>query len=84
MTPGQFIDALAEAGMLIEESPGVFGWKPTIEKAKKFAKIVSDTEREACLALCKQDAEEYAAYYQLAAAGACRALAQAIEKRGKE
>jgi hypothetical protein len=83
MTPEQFIDLLAEAGMLIEESPGVFGWKPTIEKAETFAKIVSDTERQACLALCKQHAEEYTTFYQHAAAGACEALAQAIKKRGK-
>ena len=54
----------------------------------RFAALVAAAakaeEREACLALCKQDAEEYAAYYQLAAAGACRALAQAIAKRAKE
>lgn len=83
MTPEQFIDLLAEAGMLIEESPGVFGWKPTVEKAEKFAKIVSDTERKAYIAICKQHAEEYTTFYQHAAAGACEALAQAIEKRGK-
>lgn len=46
MTPGQFIDLLAEAGMLREGSPGVFEWKPTIEKAEKFAKIVEASERE--------------------------------------
>jgi hypothetical protein len=46
MTPGQFIDLLAEAGMLYEESPNVFEWKPTIEKAEKFAKIVAAAKQE--------------------------------------
>ena len=46
MTPGQFIDLLAEAGMLHEGSPGVFEWKPTIEKAEKFAKIVAAAKQE--------------------------------------
>lgn len=46
MTPEQFIDLLAEAGMLQEGSPGVFEWKPTIKKAEKFAALVAAAERD--------------------------------------
>lgn len=46
MTPGQLIDLLAEAGMLKEESPGVFGWKPTMEKAERFCFLAAAHERE--------------------------------------
>jgi hypothetical protein len=46
MTPGQLIDMLADAGMLKEESPGVFGWHPTMEKAERFRASVAAAERE--------------------------------------
>jgi hypothetical protein len=46
MTPGQLIDLLADAGMLKEESPGVFGWHPTMEKAERFRALVAAAERE--------------------------------------
>lgn len=46
MTPGQLIDLLSEAGMLKEESPGVFGWHPTMEKAERFASLVIKREWE--------------------------------------
>ena len=42
MTPGQLIDLLEKAGMLKEESPGVLGWHPTMEKAERFATLVAD------------------------------------------
>lgn len=53
------------------------------ESLERFAALVSAAERERIIALCKQHAEEYTTFYQHAAAGACEALAQAIEKRGK-
>ncbi|CAB4141705.1 hypothetical protein UFOVP420_49 [uncultured Caudovirales phage] len=52
MTPGQLIDLLEKAGMLKEESPGVLGWHPTMEKAERFAAFVAAAEREACAKLC--------------------------------
>ena len=42
MTPDQLIELLEKAGMLKEESPGVLGWHPTMEKAERFAAIVAD------------------------------------------
>ncbi len=48
MTPGQLIDLLEKAGMLKEESPGVLGWHPTMQKAERFAALVAAAEREAC------------------------------------
>ena len=48
MTPGQLIDLLEKAGMLKEESPGVLGWRPTMQKAERFAALVAAAEREAC------------------------------------
>lgn len=47
MTPGQLIDLLEKAGMLKEESPGVLGWHPTMQKAERFAALVAAAEREA-------------------------------------
>jgi len=41
-------------------------------------------ERESCIALCKQHAEEYRSNYQLVAGMACMILAKAIEKRGEK
>ncbi len=46
MTPGQLIDLLEKAGMLKEESPGVLGWHPTMQKAERFAALVAAAERE--------------------------------------
>ncbi len=46
MTPGQLIDLLEKAGMLKEESPGVLGWHPTMQKAERFAAIVAAAERQ--------------------------------------
>ena len=46
MTPGQLIDLLEKAGMLKEESPGVLGWYPTMQKAERFAALVAAAERE--------------------------------------
>jgi len=45
MTPGQLIDLLEKAGMLKEESPGVLGWHPTMQKAERFAALVAAAER---------------------------------------
>lgn len=45
MTPGQLIDLLEKAGMLKEESPGVLGWHPTMQKAERFASLVAAAER---------------------------------------
>ena len=45
MTPGQLIDLLEKAGMLREESPGVLGWHPTMQKAERFAALVAAAER---------------------------------------
>ena len=47
MTPGQLIDLLEKAGMLKEESPGVFGWHPTMQKAERFFHMAQAAEREA-------------------------------------
>jgi hypothetical protein len=46
MTPEKLIDLLAEAGMLKEESAGVFDWHPTMAKAERFAALVAAAERE--------------------------------------
>lgn len=46
MTPEQLIDLLAEVGMLKEQSPGVFGWQPTMSKAEHFYKLITAHERE--------------------------------------
>jgi len=53
MTPGQLIDLLEKAEMLIEKSPGVFDWHPTMAKAERFAKLVAANEREACAKVCE-------------------------------
>ena len=53
MTPGQLIDLLEKAGMLKEESPGVFGWLPTMQKSERFAALVAAAEREACAKVCE-------------------------------
>lgn len=50
-------------------------------------KLVQDAmaaERQACIDICKKHAQEHADFYELAASGACMALAQAIMKRGQE
>jgi hypothetical protein len=52
MTPGQLIDMLADVGMLKEESPGVFGWHPTMKKAERFRDLVAKHEREQCAKVC--------------------------------
>lgn len=52
MTPGQLIDLLEKAGMLKEESPGVLGWHPTMQKAERFAALIAAAEREACAKVC--------------------------------
>ena len=41
MTPTELIDLLVEAQMLVEESAGVFGWKPTMKKTEAFANLVA-------------------------------------------
>ncbi len=53
MTPGQLIDLLEKAGMLKEESPGVLGWHPTMQKAERFAALIAAAEREACAQLAE-------------------------------
>lgn len=50
----------------------------------KLVQDAVEAERKACIDICKKDAQEYGDYYQLAARGACMALAQAIAKRGQE
>jgi hypothetical protein len=58
MTPGQLIDLLEKAGMLKEESPGVLGWHPTMEKAGRFVELHRDyllsTEIHSCHADCQR------------------------------
>lgn len=53
MTPEKLIDLLAEAGMLKEESAGVFDWHPTMAKAERFAALVAEREREQCAKVCE-------------------------------
>lgn len=45
MTPGQLIDLLAEAGMLKEESQGVFVWHPTMEKVERFVALLAEKRK---------------------------------------
>jgi len=58
MTPGQLIDLLEKAEMLKEESPGVLGWHPTMEKAGRFVELHHDyllsTEIHSCHADCQR------------------------------
>jgi len=58
MTPGQLIDLLEKAEMLKEESPGVLGWHPTMEKAGRFVELHRDyllsTEIHSCHADCQR------------------------------
>lgn len=54
MTSDQLIDLLEKAGMLKEESPGVLGWHPTMQKAERFAALVAAAEREACAEVAEQ------------------------------
>lgn len=58
MTPGQLIDLLEKAEMLKEESPGVLGWHPTMEKAGRFVELHHDyllsTEIHTCHADCQR------------------------------
>lgn len=53
MKPEQLIDLLAEVGMLKEESPGVFGWHPTMAKAERFYELITAQEREDCAKVCE-------------------------------
>ena len=55
MTPGQLIDLLEKAGMLKEESPGVLGWHPTMQKVERFAALLRAEEREACAKVVEAD-----------------------------
>ena len=59
------------------------GFVVTGEAVWKLCGLVAAAEREACIALCKEHSEEYTTFYQHAAAGACEAMAQSIQKRGK-
>jgi hypothetical protein len=52
MTPDQLIELLEKAGMLKEESPGVLGWHPTMQKVERFAALLRAEEREACAQVC--------------------------------
>ena len=58
MIPGQLIDLLEKAEMLKEESPGVLGWHPTMEKAGRFVELHRDyllsTEIHSCHADCQR------------------------------
>jgi hypothetical protein len=77
MTPGQLIDLLEKAGMLKEESPGVLGWHPTMQKAERFAALVAAAEREACAAIARQwDVDHPGSNY-----GGC--IARLLEARGQ-
>jgi hypothetical protein len=82
MTPGQLIDLLEKAGMLKEESPGVLGWHPTMEKAERFAAFVAAAEREACAKVC-EEMEASAALSDLEKYRT-RFIADAIRARGQE
>ena len=53
MRPTELIDLLVKAQMLVDESAGVFEWKPTIKKTEAFAKLVAAKEREACAMVCE-------------------------------
>ena len=54
MRPTELIDLLVKAQMLVEESAGVFEWKPTMKKTEIFAKLVAAKEREACALICER------------------------------
>ncbi len=88
MTPGQLIDLLEKAGMLKEESPGVLGWHPTMQKAERFAALVAAAEREACANLCETSAALIWEYHpeQVKTVGesVCINLAAAIRARGEK
>lgn len=73
MTPEKLIDLLAEAGMLKEESAGVFGWEPTMAKAEKFAALVAAEEREECAKVCDRFQERDVGMQPAECAGAIRA-----------
>jgi len=65
-------------------------WNTQADKHNRWSDLGEDEmlefamrlEREACIALCKEHSEEYTTFYQHAAAGACEAMAQSIQKRG--
>ena len=76
MTPGQLIDLLEKAGMLKEESPGVLGWHPTMQKAERFAALVRADEREACAKVCESEGVRVDASWASCAA--------AIRARGRD
>jgi hypothetical protein len=85
MTPGQLIDLLEKAGMLKEESPGVLGWHPTMQKAERFSALLRDyllsTEIHSCHANC----ERFACVQTRRAVEAEReACAQMVERLGQE
>ena len=60
MRPTELIDLLVKAQMLVEESAGVFEWKPTMKKTEIFAKLVAAKEREACARIVEVEAMQYA------------------------
>jgi len=79
MTPTELIDLLVEAQMLVEESAGVFGWKPTMKKIEAFANIVAAKEREACAKVCEEHPDGLNML-----GGAYIACAKAIRARGEQ
>ena len=88
MTPGQLIDLLEKAGMLKEESPGVLGWHPTMQKAERFAALVAAAEREACAKVCENAIASIWEYspqdVKQTGTNVCNNLAAAIRARGEK
>jgi hypothetical protein len=80
MTPEKLIDLLAEAGMLKEESAGVFDWHPTMAKAERFAALVTAAEREACAKVCDEEIKRVKPIYSVTAENCVKA----IRARGQE
>jgi len=80
MTPEKLIDLLAEAGMLKEESAGVFDWHPTMAKAERFAALVAKREREECAKVCEEEIKRVKPIYSVTAENCVKA----IRARGQE
>jgi hypothetical protein len=82
MTPGQLIDLLENAEMLKEESPGVLGWHPTMEKAGRFVELHRDYLLSTEIHTCHVDCQRFACVQTRKAVEAEReACAQVCEAR---
>jgi hypothetical protein len=83
MTPDQLIDLLEKAGMLKEESPGVLGWHPTMQKVERFAALLRAEEREACAMECIKLANKWTRLGAWGENNEVHDCAAAIRARGK-